>query len=162
MLVGESLGRQRLDEADRVVRARHAARGRLHDGVRDRVRVRGAAIGRAFTPDPDVARVVVRLLHVAAVFQTLDAVTTVFRGALRGAKDVRVVMFIGTAVVWTCVPGAAYWLGARAGLGAVGGWYGFIAETTVSAVLFAWRWRVGAWRAAYEPRSRIEAQVAMA
>jgi MATE family multidrug resistance protein len=73
----------------------------------------------------------------------------VLRGALRGAKDVRVPAFIGVAVIWACVPTAAFLLGRVAGLGSVGGWLGFIAETTVGTVLFMRRWRRGAWRAAY-------------
>jgi MATE family multidrug resistance protein len=150
VLVGRALGRRRLDEADRVVRVSLKLAVAFMTACGVVFAIGGGAIGNAFTPDRDVACVVVRLLHVAAVFQTLDAVTTVFRGALRGAKDVRAVMLIGTAVVWTCVPGAAYLLGSRLGLGAVGGWYGFIAETSVSAVLFAMRWKQGAWRAEYE------------
>ncbi len=153
VLVGRALGRRRLDEADRVVQVSMQLAVGFMTACGIAFALFGSAIGRAFTHEPGVGLVVVRLLHVAAVFQTLDAVTTVFRGALRGAKDVRAVMVIGTIVVWTCVPGAAYLLGTRAGLGAVGGWYGFVAETTVSAVLFAWRWRHGAWRDRYRSLS---------
>ena len=82
-------------------------------------------------------------------FQVLDAVSIVLRGALRGARDVRVPALIGVAVVWTCVPTAALLLGRVAGWGAAGGWCGFLAETTLGAVLFGARWRRGSWRRAY-------------
>jgi MATE family multidrug resistance protein len=78
---------------------------------------------------------------VAAVFQVLDAVNIVLRGALRGAKDVRVAAVIGVAVVWTCVPLAAWGLGERLGLGALGGWLGFLGETTLGSAALSWRWR---------------------
>jgi MATE family multidrug resistance protein len=73
----------------------------------------------------------------------------VLRGALRGAKDVRVPALIGVGVVWTCVPLAALLLGRLAGWGAVGGWLGFLGETSLGTALLAWRWRRGAWRRAY-------------
>ncbi|MEA2747754.1 MAG: hypothetical protein QOI41_1897, partial [Myxococcales bacterium] len=38
------------------------------------------------------------------------------------------------------------------GLGAVGGWIGFVGETTVAAILYYFRWTRGAWRKAYLPR----------
>jgi Na+-driven multidrug efflux pump len=73
----------------------------------------------------------------------------VLRSALRAAKDVRIPVILSVAVVWTCIPTAAFFLGRLAGLGSAGGWIGFVAETTVGAVLMAWRWRRGAWRLAY-------------
>jgi MATE family multidrug resistance protein len=79
----------------------------------------------------------------------LDAANIVLRGALRGAKDVRVPAIIGIGVVWTCVPVAAYVFGKLAGWGAFGGWLGFVGETTLATVLFGWRWRRGAWRDAF-------------
>jgi MATE family multidrug resistance protein len=100
-------------------------------------------------------------LLVAALFQTLDAITIVLRGALRGAKDVRVVAAIGIGLAWACIPTAAWLLGRAAGLGAVGGWIGFIAETSCAATLFWRRWTRGGWRRAYEDGrpAQVEAPV---
>ena len=83
------------------------------------------------------------------VFQAMDAITIVLRGALRGAKDVRVVAIIGIGVAWLCIPSAAYLLGIGMRWGALGGWCGFVAETSLAASLFWWRWTRGAWRNAY-------------
>ena len=77
----------------------------------------------------------------------------VLRGALRGAKDIRVVAFLGIAVIWTCMPTCAYFFGKLAGLGALGGWLGFVAETTIGAAVFWLRWKRGAWRASYASTS---------
>jgi MATE family multidrug resistance protein len=109
----------------------------------------GGLIASAFTTDPAVAHVARTLLWIAAGFQVLDAVNLVLRGALRGAKDVRVPMLLGVGIVWTCVPTAALVLGRMAGWGAIGGWCGFLVETTLGATLFALRWRRGAWRDTY-------------
>ena len=100
---------------------------------------------------------VTRLLLVAALFQTLDAITIVLRGALRGAKDVRPVMLIGIGVAWVCIPGAAWLFGKHLGMGAVGGWFGFVAETTLASSLFWLRWTRGSWRTRYS--GAVEASV---
>ncbi len=75
----------------------------------------------------------------------------VLRGALRGAKDVRWVAIVGTTVAWCSIPGAALLFGRLGGLGALGGWLGFILETTLGATLLLRRWRKGAWRAGFAP-----------
>ncbi|WP_394848791.1 MATE family efflux transporter [Pendulispora brunnea] len=153
ILVGRSLGEKRLDEADRATwAALQLAIGFMAVcGVL--FAVFGGALAHGFSTDPEVIRITRNLLLVAAVFQVLDAVNIVLRGALRGAKDVRVTAIIGVTVVWTCVPTAAYVLGKLAGLGALGGWLGFIGETTFSATLFWLRYWRGPWRQGYVPPS---------
>jgi MATE family multidrug resistance protein len=149
VLVGQALGRKSLREADRTTGAALFVATAFMAACGIVFAVFGRLLARAMTPDEHVALITQRLLLIAAVFQVLDAVNIVLRGALRGAKDVRVPAAIGIGVVWLCVPGAAYMLGKLAGWGAVGGWCGFVAETTLASVLFGLRWRKGAWRRAY-------------
>jgi len=149
VLVGRALGRRSLADADRATLAALAAAVTFMAAWGVVFALAGGAIARAFTHDDAVVRVARTLLLIAAAFQILDAVAIVLRGALRGAKDVRVPAIIGITVIWTCVPTAAILLGRYAGWGSVGGWVGFIAETSFGALLFARRWRRGAWREAY-------------
>jgi MATE family, multidrug efflux pump len=149
VLVGRALGRRSLADADRATLAALAAAVTFMAAWGVVFALAGGAIARAFTHDDAVVRVARTLLLIAAAFQILDAVAIVLRGALRGAKDVRVPAIIGITVIWTCVPTAAILLGRYAGWGSVGGWVGFIAETSFGALLFARRWRRGAWRDAY-------------
>lgn len=148
VMVGRAIGAKRLPDADRATHAALKLAAGFMAACGVVFAVLGGAIARAFTDDAAVAATAQRLLWVAAVFQVLDAVNIVLRGALRGAKDVRFAAVLGTGIVWTCVPTAAFVLGKVAGMGALGGWLGFIAETTFGAALFWWRWRRGAWRAA--------------
>ncbi len=154
VLVGQALGRRSLADADRTTRAALLLAVSFMTSCGVLFGLGGGVLVRAFTDDPVVAAVARRLLLIAAGFQVLDAVSIVLRGALRGARDVRVPALIGVAVVWTCVPTAALLLGRVAGWGAAGGWCGFIAETTLGAVLFGARWRHGSWRRSYAPRER--------
>jgi MATE family multidrug resistance protein len=151
VLVGRALGRRDLEEADRVTKwALVMAAGFMaFCGVIFAVFAK--AIAHGFTSDDDVASVAKHLLWLAAAFQVLDACNIVLRGALRGAKDVRVAAFLGVAIVWTCVPTAALFLGRWAGWGAVGAWCGFLAETALATAVFGARWMRGAWRLRYAP-----------
>ncbi len=149
VLVGNALGRRSLRDADSATRAAIGMAVAFMAACGVVFALAGGLIASAFTTDPAVARVARALLWIAAAFQVLDAVNLVLRGALRGAKDVRVPMILGIGIVWACVPTAALVLGRMAGWGSVGGWCGFLVETTLGAVLFARRWRSGAWRRAY-------------
>jgi MATE family multidrug resistance protein len=149
VLVGQALGRRSLVQADRATRAALIVAMAFMASWGVVFAVAGGWIVRLFTDDSAVAQVARTLLWIAAAFQVLDAANMVLRSALRGAKDVRVPALIGVAVVWTCIPTAAFVLGRLAGMGSVGGWLGFVAETTLGAVLMARRWRRGAWRLSY-------------
>jgi multidrug resistance protein, MATE family len=152
VLVGRALAQRRLKEADRVTRAAILVAVSFMALCGVVFATCGGAIAHAFTSDEGVAAVARRLLLLAAVFQVLDGVQIVLRGALRGAKDVRVPAYIGIAVVWSCVPVAAFFLGKMAGWGALGGWCGFVVETILASVLFGFRWSRGAWRAPFKTR----------
>lgn len=152
VLVARSLGERRLDRADRATRAALTLGVGFMSLCGLGFALFGASLAAAFSEDAAVISVARKLLLVAAVFQALDAVNMILRGALRGAKDVRWVMVVGTTVAWICIPGAAYVLGRLAGLGALGGWLGFIVETTVASALLWRRWTRGAWRAAHVDR----------
>ena len=151
VMVGTALGRRRLDEADAVTRSALKVAVGFMAFCGLFFAFGGGLIAEFFSKDPGVVLVARRLLLVAAVFQVLDAVNIVLRVALRGAKDVRASAIIGIAVIWACVPTAAFFLGKLLGLGALGGWLGFIAETTLSAALFYRRWHRGAWRTRLYP-----------
>jgi MATE family multidrug resistance protein len=149
VLVARSLGEGRLDRADRATRAALTLGVGFMTACGVGFALFGASLAAAFSEDASVISVARKLLLVAAVFQALDAVNMILRGALRGAKDVRWVMVVGTTVAWVCIPGAAYLLGRVAGLGALGGWLGFVLETSVASALLWRRWTRGAWRAAH-------------
>ncbi|HVH47635.1 MAG TPA: MATE family efflux transporter [Labilithrix sp.] len=149
VLVGQALGGRRLDRADMVVRSGLGIGVGFMAACGVLFALFGGMLGRFFSADPVVVANARTLLFVAAVFQVLDAVNIVLRGALRGAKDQRAVMFIGVLVVWSFLPTSAYVLGKLCGLGALGGWLGFVGETTIGATLFWLRWKRGGWRKDY-------------
>lgn len=149
VLVGRSLGRRDLAEADRVTRSALGLAVGFMSLCGVVFGLFGGAIAGVFTSDTEVIAIARRLLIVAALFQTLDAVNMVLRGALRGAKDVRWVAIVGTTIAWSCIPASAYLLGRVAEWGAFGGWCGFVVETGLCAALLWRRWTTGPWRAPF-------------
>lgn len=154
VLVARALGERRIERADAATRAGLGVAMAFMTLCGLGFAVFGGVLARFFSPDPQVVAVATRLLWVASVFQLLDAANIVLRGALRGAKDVAGVAAIGLFATWAFIPTAAYVLGKRLEMGAVGGWLGFVAETTVSAALFWWRWKRGGWRRRAEQAMR--------
>jgi multidrug resistance protein, MATE family len=152
VLVARSLGERRIDEADRVTRAALALGVGFMTFCGLLFALFGAQLSGAFSDDADVILLARRLFLLAAVFQTLDAVNMILRGSLRGAKDVRWVAMVGITVAWVTIPGAAFLLGRVAGMGAFGGWVGFVFETAVGSALLWRRWSRGPWRAAFGER----------
>ena len=105
----------------------------------------GSFLGNLFTQDPRVVSIIGRLLIIAGIYQVFDALTIVWRSALRGAKDVLIPTFIGIGMIWLFLPTSGYLLGKKLGFGALGAWFGFLAKTSLSAVLFGWRWNSQVW-----------------
>jgi MATE family multidrug resistance protein len=146
VLVGQSLGRGDVEGAKRAVAAglRVAMAFMAVCGLCFAQYGRGLAA--LFTKDPEIMNLTAELLLMAGLFQLFDAINLVMRAALRGAKDVQVPAVFGIAVLWACVPSAAYFLGKAAGWGVLGGWCGLIAETVLASAFFSWRWQRGAWQ----------------
>jgi len=140
VLVGQALGRQHIGRADRYARVGVWLAAAVAALVGIGMIGAGAAITGALSDDPEVGRLVRRLLWLAALFLALDAVYLVHRANLRAAEDVRWPGLVGAALAWICIPGAALVLGRWAELGAVGAWLGFLAESALGAALLARRW----------------------
>lgn len=157
VLVAQSLGRRRLDEAERTTRAALLLGVGFMTGCGVVFGLFGATIAGGFSDDAEVIAIARRLFLVAAVFQTLDAMNMILRGALRGAKDVRWVAVVGTVIVWCAIPGTAYVLGRMMGWGAFGGWLGFVLETALGSLVMGYRWWRGSWRDEFTAGPRLPA-----
>jgi MATE family multidrug resistance protein len=110
-----------------------------------------------FSADPEVTRIGVRLLLVAAGFQLIDAVNIVLRAVLRGTGDVRIPAIQSIISGWTFAPTLTWFLGIHHGLGAPGGWLALTVDIAFGAVFLSVRTLRGTWRtSARASRARAE------
>ena len=147
ILVSNALGAGSVEEAERAVRAALTTAVTFMVIVGIFLATCGPWLTGLFTEDPLIVQRTARVLLLAGVFQILDAVNIVMRGALRGARDVRVAAMVGIGVLWTTVPTVTWLLGRVAGWGVLGGWCSFVIETAICATIYTYRWRYGRWRA---------------
>ncbi|HWC18329.1 MAG TPA: MATE family efflux transporter [Terriglobales bacterium] len=98
-------------------------------------------IVRIFTPDPEVMRIGVSLLFVAAAFQLFDGLQTVATGALRGAGETRIPMLSSFVAYWVIGLPLGYYLGFNRRLGALGLWAGLAISLMVIGTALVWAWR---------------------
>jgi MATE family multidrug resistance protein len=102
------------------------------------------AIVHIFTYDPEVVKVGVSLLAIAAVFQFFDGVQVTAIGALRGSGNTRIAMITDFVGWWLIGLPLGAWLCFERGWGVRGLWFGLSAGLiSIGCVLaVAWRRRV--------------------
>lgn len=98
----------------------------------------------------EVKRLAVDLFMVSAIFQVADAFAMTALGILNGAGDTRFVLYATVSIAWCAKLPLGWALATHGGLGAVGAWWGIVAEAIVLWAVVAWRVRSGAWRRAAE------------
>jgi multidrug resistance protein, MATE family len=106
-----------------------------------------------YTPHADIIELGSRLLLVAAAFQLFDGAQVSGISVLRGAGDTRAPMVLAGIGYWVIGISASWWLGFRAGLGAVGVWVGLCIGLAAVGVLLAVRARAVLW---HRPLHRLD------
>jgi MATE family multidrug resistance protein len=99
-----------------------------------------------FAAEPEVTRIGVQLLLIAAGFQLIDAVNMVLRAVLRGTGDVRIPAIQSVISSWTFAPTLTWFLGIHHGFGAPGGWLALTVDIAFGAVFLSVRTLRGHWR----------------
>ncbi len=86
-----------------------------------------------FNKEPSVVMLAAGLFFVAAVFQVSDSLQAIGAGLLRGTKDVNVPTVLIAIAYWAIGIPVGYLLAFKAGMGAYGIWWGFVAGLSMSA-----------------------------
>ena len=94
-----------------------------------------------FTDSHEVKAIVLSLLFVLFSYQFGDGLQLCFCNALRGIQDVRPIMLMAFISYYLVAIPAAYLLGFKAGLGAVGIWTGFPIGLTIAGIFYFIRFR---------------------
>ena len=108
------------------------------------------ALASLHSAGPEVVAIAVDLFVLSALFQLADAFVMVGLGILNGAGDTRFVLVSTVACAWLAKLPIGWLLADSAGMGAVGAWWGIVAEVIVLWAVLTWRLRSGEWRRAAE------------
>ena len=105
---------------------------------------------RIFTNEPSVISLGARVLKVMAILQIPRAIGVVNSSVLRGAGDIKWLMWLMVWAVLALEVGLGWGLGIGAGLGLVGLWTATTADESIRAALSYGRFRRGKWKK-YKP-----------
>ncbi len=97
-------------------------------------------IARGFSPDPRVIAATTPILMIVAVFQLFDGLQMTATGALRGAGNTRVGLYVHFCSYWLLGLPIGWWLGFHAKLGAVGLWLGLCAGLILAGIALTFIW----------------------
>jgi putative MATE family efflux protein len=103
---------------------------------------------KIFNSAPLVVELGRGVLYWAALFQVFDAVQFISSGALRGAGDTRVPMWIVLGAAWFLFLPLAYVFGTVLAGGVVGAWAGATLYIVVIGIMMFLRLKTGRWRRA--------------
>lgn len=98
-----------------------------------------AALVRLFVADPEVLKLAVPLLFIAAVFQFFDAVQCVSVALLRGMEDTTTPSIISIVAYWVVGMPIGYYLAFAKNWGLTGVWIGFLLALMIQAIWFSLR-----------------------
>lgn len=99
-------------------------------------------ISSLYTDDPELIKIAVSLLYMAAIFQLSDGLQVSGYGALRGLKDTKIPMFVNLIAYWIVGLPLGYTLGIYMVMGPKGLWIGLIAGLTIAGILHNLRFHI--------------------
>lgn len=105
-----------------------------------------------FNTDPAVVAEAAKVLRIVSVAEPFFALSIIYTGALRGARDVKAPMVISLVCMWgvriSLTPLPVYTLG----LGLAGVWIAMSCDLILRGFLCAWRWHGTRWEARAFPQ----------
>lgn len=105
-----------------------------------------------FNTDQEVVAEAAKMLRVVSVSEPFFALSIIYTGALRGARDVRFPMIVGLVAMWGVRIPLAPLLVFGLKLGLAGVWIAMAADLILRGILCTLRWRGVRWeRKAFEP-----------
>ncbi|KAB3531769.1 MATE family efflux transporter [Alkaliphilus pronyensis] len=145
-LVGQNLGRENKDEAQRAGLMSYFLSTVFMVFVGTIFYVYAPLLARIFTEDALVIDQVVKVLRIIALFQPFLCMTLVLTSALQGAGDTKFPMYSSLIGIWGIRVLGVYILCIRLGYGLVGVWIAYAIDITVRGVILMTRYLKGKWK----------------
>ncbi|MDN5331610.1 MAG: hypothetical protein PWP45_835 [Tepidanaerobacteraceae bacterium] len=101
---------------------------------------------KIFTSDSDIIKMGTTLLRIVAFTQIPECIGMVIPGALRGAGDTKVAVYITILGMWIVRIGFTWYLLKAFNMGLIGAWIAMFLDWAIRSALYIIRFRGGAWK----------------
>lgn len=145
-LVGQSLGKNKEDEAHRLGLMSYLLSTGFMVVVGVVFYIFAPFLAGLFTEDENVINQVVQVLRIIALFQPFLCITLVITSALQGAGDTKFPMYSSLIGIWGIRVLGVYILCIRLGYGLVGVWIAYAMDITVRGAILMIRYLKGKWK----------------
>lgn len=145
-LMGQSLGRRRLDMADNYTRMTRNISFWISCIIGVILALFGGQIVNIYNSTPEIIEMGGKLLAIVAITQPFQSSQFVTTGALRGAGDTKypaVVIFICTLIVRSAL---GYIFVVQLDMGLVGAWFAIVVDQLLKTAMIFARYNTGKWR----------------
>ncbi len=145
-LMGQSLGRRRLDMADNYTRMTRNISFWISCIIGVILALFGGQIVNIYNSTPEIVEMGGKLLAIVAITQPFQSSQFVTTGALRGAGDTKypaVVIFICTLIVRSVL---GYIFVVQLNMGLIGAWFAIVVDQLLKTAMIFARYNTGKWR----------------
>ena len=145
-LMGQSLGRRRLDMADNYTRMTRNISFWISCLIGVVLALFGGQIVNIYNSTPEIVEMGGKLLAIVAITQPFQSSQFVTTGALRGAGDTKypaVVIFICTLIVRSVL---GYIFVIQLDMGLIGAWFAIVVDQLLKTAMIFARYNTGKWR----------------
>ena len=145
-LMGQSLGRRRLDMADNYTRMTRNISFWISCIIGVVLALFGGQIVNIYNSTPEIVEMGGKLLAIVAITQPFQSSQFVTTGALRGAGDTKypaVVIFICTLIVRSVL---GYIFVIQLDMGLIGAWFAIVVDQLLKTAMIFARYNTGKWR----------------
>lgn len=145
-LMGQSLGRRRLDMADNYTRMTRNISFWISCIIGVVLALFGGQIVNIYNSTPEIVEMGGKLLAIVAITQPFQSSQFVTTGALRGAGDTKypaVVIFICTLIVRSAL---GYIFVVQLDMGLIGAWFAIVVDQLLKTAMIFARYNTGKWR----------------
>ena len=145
-LMGQSLGRRRLDMADNYTRMTRNISFWISCVIGVILALFGGQIVNIYNSTPEIVEMGGKLLAIVAITQPFQSSQFVTTGALRGAGDTKypaVVIFICTLIVRSAL---GYIFVVQLDMGLIGAWFAIVVDQLLKTAMIFARYNTGKWR----------------
>ena len=146
LLVGRLYGAKNYDHAERINKMLVCVAVPVNVLVTLSILILRIPLLSIFTDNKAIFAMSLSIILVDFIVEIARGFSHIYEYALRGVRDVNVVMVVTFCSCWIFGVGLSYLTGITLGLGLIGCYIGLAADETVRAFISIYRWRKGSWK----------------